>query len=139
MATTRFSRRRLGTPGFSVEHAVFHLQEDLPDFVKRLGCAEVELVSLRLVCHPVDERADRIKVKATARKLLTTLKDAKLVLDWRKKQQSRAAVRVTIEKILDAGLPKAYTPELFEQRSSAVFQHIYEAYYGAGRSVYTTQ
>jgi len=103
--------------------------------------SEEELAVFDLLTKPAVEMsaADRIKVKATARKLLTTLKDAKLVLDWRKKQQSRAAVRVTIEKILDAGLPKAYTPELFEQRSSAVFQHIYEAYYGAGRSVYTTQ
>ena len=60
----------------------------------------------------------------------------KLVLDWRKRQQARAEGRVTIEKLLDRGLPKAYTPELFEQKTIAVFQHIYDAYYGAGRSVY---
>jgi hypothetical protein len=40
----------------SVEHAVLHLQKYLPDFVKRLCCAEVELMPLGLVCHPVDER-----------------------------------------------------------------------------------
>ena len=28
------------------------------------------------------------------------------------------------------------TPELFEQKTTAVFQHVYDAYYGAGRSVY---
>jgi type I restriction enzyme R subunit len=75
-------------------------------------------------------------VKATAKELLSTLKAGKLVLDWRKRQQARAEVRVTIEKMLDQGLPKAYTPELFAQKSTAVFQHVYEAYYGAGRSVY---
>lgn len=37
----------------------------------------------------------------TARELLATLKAGKLVLDWRKRQQARAEVRVTIEKLLD--------------------------------------
>lgn len=81
--------------------------------------------------------ADRRKVKATAKELLATLKAGKLVLDWRKRQQARAEVRVTIEKVLDEGLPRVYTPELFEQKTAAVFQHVYDAYYGAGRSVYT--
>jgi len=67
---------------------------------------------------------------------LDTLKAGKLVLDWRKRQQARAEVRVTIEKMLDQGLPKAYTPELFEKKTTAVFQHVYDAYYGAGLSVY---
>ena len=43
---------------------------------------------------------------------------------------------MTIEKLLDQGLPRAYTPELFEQKTTAVFQHVYDAYYGEGRSVY---
>ncbi len=34
------------------------------------------------------------------------------------------------------GLPRAYTPELFDQKTTAVFQHVYDAYYGAGHSVY---
>jgi len=38
--------------------------------------------------------------------------------------------------LLDLGLPKVYTPELFGQKTAAVFQHVYDAYYGAGRSVY---
>jgi type I restriction enzyme R subunit len=102
---------------------------------------EEELAVFDLLTKPPIEMsaADRQKVKVTARELLATLKDAKLVLDWRKRQQSRADVRVTIEKLLDRGLPKAYTPELFEQKTSAVFQHVYDAYYGAGRSVYMTQ
>ncbi|HQB13967.1 MAG TPA: DUF3387 domain-containing protein [Syntrophales bacterium] len=88
--------------------------------------------------HPWSERsdADREKVKATDRELLAALKAGKLVLDWRKRQQARAEVRVTIEKLLDKGLPRAYTPELFEQKTAAVFQHVYDAYYGAGRSIY---
>jgi type I restriction enzyme R subunit len=100
--------------------------------------SEEELALFDLLTKPQIDMsdADREKVKATARELLATLKAGKLVLDWRKRQQSRAEVRVTIEKLLDQGLPRAYTPELFEQKTTAVFQHVYDAYYGAGRSVY---
>jgi type I restriction enzyme R subunit len=99
---------------------------------------EEELALFDLLTKPqIDlSDSDRDKVKATARGLLATLKEGKLVLDWRKRQQSRAEVRVTIEKLLDQGLPRAYTPELFEQKTTAVFQHVYDSYYGAGRSVY---
>ncbi len=99
---------------------------------------EEELALFDLLTKPkiAMSEGDRDKVKATARELLATLKAGKLVLDWRKRQQARAEVRVTIEKLLDQGLPKAYTPELFEQKTIAVFQHVYDAYYGAGRSVY---
>jgi type I restriction enzyme R subunit len=99
---------------------------------------EEELALFDLLTKPkiVMSKPDRDKVKSTARDLLATLKAGKLVLDWRKRQQARAEVRVTIEKILDQGLPRAYTPELFDQKTTAVFQHVYDAYYGAGRSVY---
>jgi len=99
---------------------------------------EEELAIFDLLTKPQIKlsNADREKVKATSRDLLKALKKGKLVLDWRKRQQARAEVKVTIEKLLDQGLPKAYTPELFELKTTAVFQHIYDAYYGAGRSVY---
>ena len=99
---------------------------------------EEELALFDLLSRPKIElsNADRDKVKATARELLAALKAGKLVLDWRKRQQARVEVRVTIEKLLDLGLPRVYTPELFEQKTTAVFQHVYDAYYGAGRSVY---
>ncbi|MCX5971743.1 MAG: type I restriction endonuclease subunit R [Coprothermobacterota bacterium] len=99
---------------------------------------EEELALFDLLTKPQIEMSemDREKVKATARKLLATLKAGKLVLDWRKRQQARAEVRVTIEKMLDQGLPRAYTSELFKQKTTAIFQHVYDAYYGAGRSVY---
>jgi len=100
--------------------------------------SEEELAVFDLLTKPQIEmsEADREKVKSTARALLATLKESKLVLDWRKRQQARAEVRVTIEKLLDQGLPRVYTPELFETKTTAIFQHVYDAYYGAGRSVY---
>jgi len=100
--------------------------------------SEEELALFDLLTKPdiVLTDADRQRVKAAARELLATLKAGKLVLDWRKRQQSRAEVRITIEKLLDQRLPRAYTPELFDQKTTIVFQHIYDAYYGAGRSIY---
>ena len=79
--------------------------------------------------------AERDEVKAVSKKLLTTLKQEKLVLDWRKRQQSRAAVRVAIDEILDE-LPECYEPNIYDQKCEAVYQHIYESYYGDGNSIY---
>ena len=76
------------------------------------------------------------KVKATARELLAALRAGRFALDWRKKQQARAAVRVTIEEHLDGGLPRAHTPDSFKQKTAAVFQHVCASYFGAGGSVY---
>ena len=49
-----------------------------------------------------------------------------LVLDWRKRGDARARVRLAIEDTLDAGLPKAYSPALFKAKCAAVFEHLYE-------------
>ena len=99
--------------------------------------SEEELAIFDLLTKPDIEMsdADRNKVKVISRDLLNKLKAEKLVLDWRKRQQTRAAVRVTIETLLDEELPSALTP-VFEQKTSAVFQHVCEAYYGEGQSIY---
>jgi len=81
-------------------------------------------------------KMEKHHIKKVGRELLDTLKREKLVLDWRKRQQSRAQVRVTIEDIFDRGLPQAYTPELYQKKCDAVYHHVYESYYGAGKSVY---
>ncbi len=80
--------------------------------------------------------AERDQVKDISRTLLKTLKCGKLVLDWRKKQQSRADVRVTIQDVL-ADLPECYSEELYYQKCDVVYQHIYESYYGEDNSIYT--
>ena len=80
---------------------------------------------------------ERNEVKAAVRRLLKTLKQEKLGLDWRKRTQSTAEVRETVSNILDDELPQPYTPELFGQKSEAVYQHIYDSYYGEGKSIYT--
>ena len=111
-------------------------QEDQRAVAEELS--EEELALFDLLIKPGIELTgkERDQVKKTARKLLDTLKREKLVLDWRKRQQARADVRVTIEKVLDEGLPEAYTPDLYESKTAAVFEHVYECYYGDGKSIY---
>jgi type I restriction enzyme, R subunit len=76
------------------------------------------------------------EVKKVAEELLETLKREKLVLDWRKRQQSRAAVEVCIKDFLDR-LPPIYTPELYRQKCGTVYQHVYDSYYGQDQSLYS--
>ena len=45
--------------------------------------------------------------------------------------------RLTIQKILDELLPECYSEELYNQKCEAIYQHIYECYYGDDSSVYT--
>jgi len=78
---------------------------------------------------------DRKEVKAVARKLLQTLKQAKLVLDWRKKLQTRADVYSTVKTVLDE-LPRIFTPELYETKCDCIYQHVYDCYQGEGESIY---
>ncbi|MCB0746098.1 MAG: type I restriction endonuclease subunit R [Ignavibacteriae bacterium] len=79
---------------------------------------------------------DKTKVKIAAKELLTKLKAGRLVLDWRKRQQTRASVLLAIEEALDENLPVVYTPELYKQKCQYAYEHIYENYFGDGRSIY---
>jgi len=99
---------------------------------------EEELALFDLLTKPEMRlsKKEEADVKKAARDLLQTLKHQKLVLDWRKRQQSRAAVRLTIEKVLEKQLPSIYTVAVYEQKCNAVYQHVYESYSGEGRSIY---
>jgi type I restriction enzyme R subunit len=43
-------------------------------------------------------------------------------------------VRLAIEEALDK-LPSIYTRDLYQQKCGAVYQHVYDAYYGEGKSI----
>jgi type I restriction enzyme R subunit len=68
---------------------------------------------------------ERQEVKKVARQLLQRVKSA-LVLNWRQKAQARAQVRLAIEDVLDEGLPRVYSPEVYRQKCSTLFEHIFE-------------
>ena len=99
----------------------------------REGLTEEELAVFDLLTKPAIDLTDaeRVKVKDTARQLLQTLKNELLVLDWKKKQQSRAAVRLHIETTLDDGLPPAYDADRFNRECNEIYQHIFDAYSSA--------
>ena len=94
---------------------------------------EEELAIFDILTKPEMEMsaAEKKEVKAVARKLLQTLKQTKLVLDWRKKQETRAGVISTVNELLDE-LPRVYTPEIYNSKCTSVFQHIYDNYGGYG-------
>ena len=98
---------------------------------------EEQLAVFDLLTRPALEltEAERDKVKAISKQLLETLKEGKLVLDWRKRQQSRAVVKLTVLQILRE-LRECYTQEMYDQKREAVYQHIYESYHGDGNSIY---
>lgn len=76
-------------------------------------------------------------MKDVAREMMQVLKREKLVLDWRKKQQSRAAVQLAVEEWLDK-LPAAYDADMWQEKVKQVYTHVYDNYYGNGRSVYAS-
>jgi len=91
--------------------------------------SEEELVIFDILTRPAPDLStdERAEVKKAARELLERLK-ALLVLNWRQKSTARSQLKLTIEDTLDIGLPRAYTPELYNQKCSAVFEHVYESY-----------
>lgn len=116
------------------------LNDELTDDQQRTvreGLTEEELAIFDLLTKPDPEltEAERKAVKSAAKHLLESVAD-KLVLDWRKHQQTRAGVETAIKDILDSELPDVYGPELFEAKVQRVFEHIYASYFDDGRSVY---
>ncbi|MDE0043298.1 MAG: DUF3387 domain-containing protein, partial [Candidatus Poribacteria bacterium] len=112
-------------------------QEDQRTTTEDLSEEELAVFDLLTRHEPHLTVPERDEVKTAVRRLLETLKRENLGLDWRKRTQSKAEVRETLENILDAELPRPYTHELFRQKSEAVYQHIYDSYYGEGKSIYT--
>ena len=103
----------------------------------RENMSEEELVILDILTRPSPELSteERDEVKKVARELLVRLKSL-LVLNWRQKSTARSQLKLAIEDTLDLGLPRAYTPELYQQKCSAVFEHVYESYPEKDTGVY---
>ncbi len=112
-------------------------EEDQRASAEDLSEEELAVFDLLTQREPHLTAPERNEVKDAVKEMLETLKRENLGLDWRKHTQTRAQVRLAVENILDKGLPQPYTPELFNQKSEAVYQHIYDSYYGEGKSIYT--
>jgi type I restriction enzyme R subunit len=107
----------------------------------REAISEEELAVFDILTRPGPDLTpqETEAIKKVCRDLLAKLKTELLVLSWRNKRTTRAAVRVEIEKMLDSGLPEKYTTELFETKCGALFQHVLEKYPDQGASVYHTE
>lgn len=105
----------------------------------RENMTEEELVVFDILTRPAPELSadERAEVKRVARELLSRIKDL-LVLNWRQKSAARSQLKLAIEDTLDGGLPRVYSKDLFHQKCSAVFEHVYESYPERDTGVYAT-
>ena len=102
----------------------------------REGLAEEELAVYDLMIQdaPLTEQ-ERNQVKEIAKELTGKMQEI-LVIDWRKKQRTKARVKNMIEEVLDS-LPESYDDNLWPKTCSEVYMHIFEKYPGQGQSVYS--
>ena len=101
----------------------------------REGLSEEELAIFDLLSIEVElSEQERNNVKAIAKELIDKLK-AVLVIDWRKKQRTKARVHNAIEEVLDQ-LPDSYTDDIWPKACEHVYIHFFDKYAGEGKSVY---
>ncbi len=103
----------------------------------RENLTEEELAVFDLLAKPAVEMTgkEELQVKKVAKELLEKLQE-KLCLDWKKKNRARESVKLSIQETLE-GLPEeCFNGNLYEQKCNRVFQHVYDSYYGQGKSLY---
>jgi len=101
------------------------------------GLTEEQLAVFDLITRPGPDLSleEERQVRAVAQELLDILKHEKLVLDWRKEQQTRAAVRVAVDATLDR-LPDKFTRAIYADKCNLVYEHVFNSYWDDGRSAY---
>ncbi len=111
--------------------------QELKDFARGLtveeqravaeGLSEEELALFDILTKPEPTltKAEEAEVKKVCRELLATLKREKLVLDWREKQQARAAVMQTM-KIEMRRLPAPYTKDIRTVKMARAYAYVYD-------------
>lgn len=106
-----------------------HLNENL---------SEEELVILDILTKPEPKLSKKEFeiVKMAAQKLVQVIKKEKLVIDWRKKQTTRAKVKEAIEVICDEVLPEIYDKDLFQVKCNDLYNHFYDNYNNAQDNIY---
>ena len=96
-----------------------HVREHLTE-------SELTILDLLTRPDPVLSDEERDQVKKVVRVLHERLQEL-LVLDWRKRSNTRAKVQEAITDALDQGLPEAYTRQIYQKKCSLVFEHVYES------------
>jgi type I restriction enzyme, R subunit len=122
--------------GELVEFAGTLTDEERRGVVEGLSEEELAIYDLLRKAGVTLTAREEQQIKKVAKELLERLKSERLVLDWRKKQQTRAAVRQLIEQMLDR-LPPTYSKAVYEQVCERAYLHVHDCYYGEGKSVYS--
>jgi type I restriction enzyme R subunit len=135
---------RYNTGSLNVDEMLRRLQalsrelSDEEQRTARAGLSESELAVFDLLTRPDPPLSDEELelVKGVARKLMAHIQD-RLVLDWRRKAETREAARGLVKDVLDE-LPEAYDEETWNRKAGIVFDHIFASFYDDGGSVYQT-
>lgn len=98
----------------------------------REGLDENSLALFDLLAKPDISKAERKRVKKVARELLVKVQaEVDRIHDWRERQTTRDAVRVSIHDFLyadDTGLPvDSYAEDEVEAKSEMVFRHVFQS------------
>lgn len=128
-------------------HDIDQLFDDLVELAKELteeeqraikeNLTEEELAIFDLLLKDNLNPDETEKVRKTARELLAKLKEEKLVLDWREKEQTRSGVKTMIIDHLYDSLPEpTYSQNDCDYKSAEVYNFIYEHYLDAQNFVY---
>ena len=111
---------------------LMELAEQLKEEEKRYIKEELEndnqLAMFDLLTKPEPKLTDKEKkaVKAVSRTLYDKLTEGVLTLDWRKKQEKKAEVKVKIKTILNDGLPEVYDKRIFDDKRSSLYDYVFE-------------
>lgn len=111
-------------------------QEEKRKIREELTEEELAVFDILTKPKPDLEPEEEEEVKKVAEELLETLKDEKLVLDWKKKESTKSAVEVAIEDELVKLPEDKYPKPVFEEKVDKLFNHIYESYNGEGENIY---
>ena len=121
--------------------------DQLVELAKELSVEEVRAISSNLteeelavfdILRKDNLNPDEVeRVKKVARELLAKLKAEKLVLDWKKKEETRADVETTIRDVLYDELPNpAYSDLECADKTKKVYVHVFDSYVDNRVSVY---
>ena len=106
----------------------------------REGLTEDELAIFDLLTKPEPKltKAQEIEVKKVAHELLEKLQDAVSVFQWRNRQQTRAAVRSTIEVVLNSLPDVPYPENVWNEKVEATWAFVFARYGGAAETTAAT-
>ena len=95
----------------------------------RENLSEEELVIFDKLTKPEPKltKKEIEAVKEVAKELLETLKSEKLVVDWKKKQSTRAKVAMAIGEVCN-NLPEAYDSNIFKNKCDDLYLYFYDNY-----------